>query len=88
MPTGLYIAAAVALVVIVLGVFALKEIRALAKRAGKGEAQQEMSDEAFKAQTRRQKMARGRRAPGHGCARGVPWRGRDDRRLRAALLRG
>jgi uncharacterized membrane protein YhiD involved in acid resistance len=76
MPTGLYIAAAVALVVIVLGVFALKEIRALAKRAGKGEAQQEMSDEAFKAQTRRQKMARRARARGRRLAERVSrWAG-------------
>lgn len=58
------LAGVIALIVISLGIFAIREIRALAKQAGAGEAREELSDEAFQAQTRRQKMARRARARG------------------------
>jgi hypothetical protein len=62
--TALYITLGVVAVVIALGIFAMTQIRGLSVRSGKAEAQVEMSDEAFKAQTRRQKVARRVRARG------------------------
>ena len=62
--SGLEIAAAVAAVVIALGIFAIIQFKRLAIRSGEDRAKVEVSDEAFKAQTRRQKMARRTRARG------------------------